>query len=281
MPLFMMLVGYFSQSLLSVSFFTMLGKRLRQLILPAITFTIILLVCGFYEINTLKELFSQFIFSFWFLKSAFACTVFFYIFSVNQRFRFVGIALSLILSQFLGLFFFNIMYPCFILGFILSNHRLFWDAHKKIFAAIFGIVWVFLLLFFDERFWQIPPLTLARSSPLFYEYWFKIGYKLIIGIVGSLFFFSLFLSSKVLADNVKKKPIIQYIGKNTLGVYLIQTLIIEKILMHYLKFDGLNFWVFNFIVTPMISLVVLFICIGIIRLLKKNRWLSLLFLGSK
>ncbi len=77
MPLFMSLVGYFSSSLLNYSIKGALIKRFRELIIPAITFTTIYVTFGIFDVHSIKSYISRLIYDFWFLKSAFVCSLLF------------------------------------------------------------------------------------------------------------------------------------------------------------------------------------------------------------
>lgn len=75
MPLFMAITGYFCYTNKYISFYGVIKKKLRQLILPGICFAIAIpLVQGFpngFDIETA-------IHSYWFLKSAFICAILYY-----------------------------------------------------------------------------------------------------------------------------------------------------------------------------------------------------------
>ena len=70
------------------------------------------------------------------------------------------------------------------------------------------------------------------------------------------------------------------IGQSTLGIYLIQGIILEKLLAPLLCFDNVSFVIYNFLITPLIAVSVLAICMGLITLIRKNAWTSGLLLGQ-
>ncbi|MBQ5752175.1 MAG: acyltransferase, partial [Bacteroidaceae bacterium] len=83
MPLFMMLSGYFSHSSLQLSFKDFIRKKSTQLLLPVISWSIIILllytICDLtihkadYSSSSFKENLISAFGNFWFLKSLFVC----------------------------------------------------------------------------------------------------------------------------------------------------------------------------------------------------------------
>lgn len=138
-----------------------------------------------------------------------------------------------------------------------------------------------MLLFWDADFWLFPMRKISIGLQDNIEYYYYIGYRIIIGLFGTLFFISLFIYifSKIKLSN----HIINIIsfGQDTLGIYLLQTFLLEIILPEIMNLDYLNFILFNFIVTPVISFLILIICLTILNLLKKSTFLSLILLGKK
>jgi len=77
MPLFMMIVGFFFAKGLKRGFFRMLGKKSRQLLLPILAWSIIIvpgksILVGFPSLYVFAH---YWVYGLWFLKSAFVCCV--------------------------------------------------------------------------------------------------------------------------------------------------------------------------------------------------------------
>lgn len=282
MPLFMALVGYFATNLLKDSLVSALAKKARQLLLPALTFGIILIVYmsirgGYHGIiaKTIK-------WDLWFLKSAFICTMLYYIsFSCCRKKIWLGALASLIISQVLTItcWRFSLMYPSFLLGVLFHIKEDWIRRHSGTIAALGGILLVIMLLPWDEQFW-IGKKQDDIQSEIIYDL-FRRAYRIAIGLVGTTFFFALFrwLSKKAVWKNLFDR--MGGYGKETLGIYCLQTFIIEEELKRYLNFDDMGFIAFNFVVTPCISVIVLVICLWVIQYIRKSRLLSFLCLGSK
>lgn len=278
MPLFMTVVGYFSYNLISLNFEQMLCKKFRQLLLPTITFCIPLCILNIYImgggiINFINPLIDYF----WFLKSAFICCVLFYV-TVKCAIKttaniFTVLIISIIFSQFVGLYNVMLMYPPFILGVIIKkNYSQFQDNCTKI-LIISSIAFISLLMGWGKYIWEsntIQSLIYTRN------------YRIIIGIAGSTMFISIFeLMMRNVSESKKFVKTVSWIGQHTLGIYLLQVYLLELILPSLIRFDGMNFYLFNFLIAPLIACVILVLCLLLINLIKQSTLLSYCLLGIK
>ena len=279
MPLFMAIVGYFSSGSKSNNILSTLMKKFRQLLLPACIFGLIFLFLGCYK-GGMKSGIGYWIYAFWFLKSAFGCFVLYFLSQRLIKQTFLFVIVSLVLSQFVFVFKINLMYPCFLFGVLLYNNFNFIKKHVTAIIPITGIIFLIMLLFWDERFWTFPTKTI-RIGIQDIGYYGYTGYRIWIGLTGTLFFISLFtyLFSRIeISSNIKH---ICNWGQETLGIYLLQTFLLEMLLPKFLNFDEADFVSFNFVISPLISLVVLILCLKLINLIKKSSLLSFLLLGKK
>lgn len=105
-------------------------------------------------------------------------------------------------------------------------------------------------------------------------------YRVIIGVSGSLVCIMLFCIMDQYIPQSRIGRILSSVGQNTLGIYLLQVIIIEDILKRFIKCDGVNFYLFNFVIAPLISLLVLLVCVSIIKIIKRSRWASFFLLGK-
>lgn len=69
-------------------------------------------------------------------------------------------------------------------------------------------------------------------------------------------------------------------GKYTLGIYILQSIILETVMAKFIKLDCLGFVAFNFIVAPLFSVCVLVTCVVLVKVINKYRILSFWFLGK-
>lgn len=141
MPLFMCISGFFGASLLNLDFKTVLKKKFIQLLLPAISFS---LIAALYttHIGIANSFLSEFKSAFWFLKSAFFCAIIYYtiyrviFFIIKKSQTYIDILVFIIcLLAFsdVGYMSLNTMLPSFILGTILNKYfSYFGKGYRKI-----------------------------------------------------------------------------------------------------------------------------------------------------
>lgn len=307
MPLFMMISGYFSLSSMSLSPLSFLKKKFIQLILPAYSWIFVL---------ALIHLFSKTHFStvspslwiiyieeavvyirdgffeadpFWFLKTCFFCYLLAYSGSQLRLNKYVWMMITLIISQcelpFVNISHIDMMYPCFIVGMELKDNPQFFYQICRHYIWPLGLFLV-MLIFWDQYFWGydgfLNTLLTSRmhiNDPLFLKIFTQL-YKLAIGLAGSFAFIGLFCSI-IPQDNTNKfVSLCGDWGQYTLGIYILQSIILEMYLSRYILLDGLNFYIYNFLVAPIIALLVLTICVNFIKKMMKSSGLAFFFLGK-
>lgn len=107
---------------------------------------------------------------------------------------------------------------------------------------------------------------------------YKTIFRFIVGVVGS---FALILLFSRLFDKESKnkaRAFCQSIGKETLGIYILQSLVYWSLPNHDIL--GLGEWG-NFCFALLISVVISIVSYYIIKASSKNKWLGLVFLGKK
>ena len=92
-------------------------------------------------------------------------------------------------------------------------------------------------------------------------------------------FLILVIAKPRIADDIV--PISMEYGKTTLGVYIIQTFLLEILLRESVNFDMVDNRLFTFVLAPAISLAVFVVCVWIANLVRLNRFTALIFLGEK
>lgn len=178
----------------------------------------------------------------------------------------------------------NLMYPAFLMGVVCHGNYDFIKRRSVEIMIASGFIFMTMLSLWDETFWKYQEVwsqQIVLSLRESVEYYFQIYYRLIIGLAGSLFFFSLFetvfkssVHNKFLSSLARK-------GQETLGIYLIQTLLLSNLMPKLIPYHNGAGHIFNFVITPILSLIVFLICLGIIRLIKLNPVTSYLLLGQK
>ena len=304
MPLFMIISGYFSLSSMSLPPLDFLKKKFVQLILPAFSWGIVLGIISFLSkthflnLNpslwiihfkvTISDIISGFYesYPFWFLKSCFICYSLAYFGSHLRLKKYLWVCLTLFISQcFPNYVNFGVMYPCFIVGMELKNIQKLYCKLCRYYLWLGGL-FLLMLCFWDQFFWGYDGIIksfivnkMHINNQLVFSVVARV-YRLIIGIVGSFAFIGLFCSIIHQENNNKLTSICCKLGQFTLGIYILQTIILETIMSRLIILDGLNFYLFNFIIAPIISLSVLTLCIYIIKYMNKSPSLALFFLGD-
>lgn len=290
MPLFMAVVGFFAYKACHGSLLREVGKRFRQLIVPALSYGV---MSALFEYATqiggdninLNGYVGICVYCLWFLKSAFICEVVFLSCCVVRKISVICVVLTLVLSQYVCIFNINIMYPCFIAGVLV---RIYYDGFKRHalwMLVVSGAVWLTMLVAWDATYWDVPEVR---------NRWFvnildvptatvvRLMYRLSIGLAGGVFFIS--LAEYVFGRWGRRSGVINWMsvnGRETLGIYLFQTLLLEKILPAVVEVRFSETWIFDFVVTPVISVVVLVVCLLLIRLTNMYVYTRYLILGKR
>lgn len=276
-PLFMMLSGYFSyKSLRKDECLEFIEKRFCQLIIPVLIWPISILLINIALSGNIDSGYALFVYKeyFWFLKSLFICCLISLVAFMPSGHRLSWIIISLILSQTVVVWNVYTMYPCFLTGLLIAKHYETIILHSKklliVSAAIFLSCNTYIVI--TPYSWDIgigmKKLVLAMGLNMesvrliSYVYFIRLCHTL-AGIVGALFFILLF---KQLFENSGRfaEKIASY-GNYTMGIYLVQTVIIEGTLRRLVSFGDISVNIFNFIVAPLLSLLLFLLCAEITR----------------
>jgi fucose 4-O-acetylase-like acetyltransferase len=310
MPLFMMISGFFSENSMKREFKDLIISKFYHLILPIISWAVLpwilkWIVFKLTDNGTMADFFSHVIlyclYSLWFLKSLFVCYILAYLCWKCGRYKiqaFLFMGLVTIISQFLpeysmcpvltesfrmlGL---DIMFPAFSIGLSLNLYMPLLMKNAKYIFVITGCTFIGMLLFWNaDYFCSIPKIKTMFISDDFTElsiYIYRRVYRIIIGIFGSITFITLSWTAFHKRHFGKVVNTICDWGKYTLAVYILQSFILERYMAQYLNFDNISFELFNFVVSPTISLAVLLVCVLIAKLLMANRTLAFVLFGKR
>lgn len=294
MPLFMSLSGMFAHKSYRLPVNQYLLKRCRQILLPCFSWSIITLV--FLLILTDNQSFSFQSFainSLWFLKSVFVCGILGLIAFKPQKYRIRWILFSLIISQFCLIWNVFIMYPCFLFGILIFRYISWIINHKTWILCLSGIIFFGFSLYvsFTPNFWILNKgiraaifsgeLTVRENIVFLMEVVSKRYMQLLVGMCGSLFFIVLFIN---LFSRINNKLLTFFAnqGKYTLAIYVIQTVILETVLVHFISFNRSILWLFDGFIAPIISIFIIIICLYINRIiLQCGGTIATLLLGVK
>ena len=144
---------------------------------------------------------------------------------------------------------------------------------RYILLALFCI----MLCFFDQRFWNID---LISSKVVFYGniyYVMLYCYKMLVGLLGAISIMMIFL---VDFKNIDFPQFITRCGSMTLGIYILQSYILERFIGRTIKFD-MDSVLFIPFVSVLVSIGVIIISKLIIDLLQRSRNLNIILFGGK
>jgi fucose 4-O-acetylase-like acetyltransferase len=298
MPLFIAMVGYFSGSLVKLSFKEMFVKKFRQLLLPAISSGVFIALLNTYGLDwSLKAYLLEFKECVWFLKCAFLCCCLSYCAKRVLKNPIVWVVASLIASQLVHSYNFNMMYPCFLFGVLMANTKDLWRGHLRASFAVSALLFVVLSAAWVANPVDLPiRFSLPAGFPAAQVMLFTL-LRLLLGCTGTMATITgaylLFgqPSASASAPTAACNPALQKlskIGGETLGIYVFQIFLLEILLPRFLRFCGVSDWMesqniglFSLVITPLISLAILFLCVAITRALQRSRLLAYLFLGQK
>lgn len=295
MPIFMMVSGFFFCNVIDKSLLQSMKKKFMQLMVPCFGWSVVLvlILTGYLVVDQLpvsltgqiKTLFYETFTRFWFLRSVFICytlgMVSMRVFRNNVTACVLSILLFLLLPDNGRIHLDKFMYPFFWMGYFLHKHIDWILRHRTKILLTSFILFVALLLNWEkEHYIYITSMSLYEWNDghlYFHDFAERLSvvlYRYLIGLAGSLLIF-------LLLQRVYRPQytMITQVGTYTLGIYTIHILIEGNILRHLSLADTGFFW-FNFVITPVISLLLIGLCIGMIRLLEKNKYSSLLFLGK-
>ena len=289
MPLFMMVSGYFCASSLKQPFGAFVKKKFLQLILPCLVWGLALYV-ALKSLAVLthspvqaswSDLAIYLTFNLWFLKSCFLCYVLAWLALRPAKWGWLWVALSLLLVQAVPWFRLSVMYPCFLLGWVLRT-RPRWQALVEEKWWIFALLFVLLLTGWNTAVYT-NPISIAEIEPVPSAAFLWTGrqiYRLAIGCIGALFFTGLFRRHVPKQSDSKWLQNLCAMGSLTLGIYILQSIVLETILARVISLDTLSPWVAQIVVMPAVSVVVLLLCVVIIRWLSRSNRLAFFLFGK-
>ena len=167
---------------------------------------------------------------------------------------------ALVLCAMQGRFFLNTMFPSFLLGVFLRQNAPFeqWMA----------------------RHWYVPNSTFVALlvCNLFFVEKYPYPLRLALGLSGALSFFILF---KFLFSNATQH-IYMKLAKlgGTLGIYILQAILLEFVLPRYLSLSGISMPVIIAIM-PLLSISALIICSAIVLFINRSNIFGFLMFGRE
>lgn len=298
MPLFMTLAGLFAgKDYEKNAFKEYFTKRFMRVMLPCINWLmIIFLVKGLMADNTwsLSMLKATLINDLWFLKSLFICSLLGYLAYKKKGNRALYIILSLLISQICLLWNVFIMFPCFLCGMFIYKYFNCLLNNLKVVLWISGTFFLILSLYlsFSPEYWitgkgirqaLFSGLMSIESNFLFLLDIVGRRYlNMIVGIAASVFFI---IGSYQLFRNIRLWGLLKKwadSGKYTLGIYAIQTIIVETIMIRFIQADLEHSVIYIVLIFPLLSIEIIWLCVSVNSYISSKRsYLAVLLFGDK
>lgn len=295
MPLFMLISGYLFAYGIKNSFVDIVTNKLRSLIAPICFWAIIPLVIyittqclndSFSIMLSFKYYLNYSLFSLWFLWAVFLCSLLVVI--VNKLFKYaiciyvLLFVVSFVVPDGYNLYLYKFMYPFFVIGYMFNKYslqeKLQYIYRSKYFEIGVGALFFLMLLFYKHDMYIYISRYAIVGKDIIEQLYIDI-YRLIIGLVGSIF--TLIVLHKIYKSLQNKKffdreSLILTIGKNTMGIYIISSIIDHCILSEITKsLTGPNYFV------VIETIVIIILSIIMVKLIKRNNILNKLLLGAK
>ncbi len=294
MPIFMLLSGFFFKNDNSSTFIPTILRKSRQLLLPTLSWSIILLIINIInnenEINSIISLFKTLLYYFftkyWFLRSIFLCFLIAYI-SI-RIFRneiiafFISFLIVLLLPDNFRLALDKYMYPFFWIGYFMNKYLDLILLKEKIILIISITLFILLLSTWKTEYY------IYKSGMSFYKIdgcrlYFENSVSIllrtinryIIGIAGSITFF--IILKKTFNPRFE---FISKIGQKTLGIYIIH-LLFQGLIIKLSLGNNMPMIFVSCIISPAVALIEILLILPIINVIQKNQVLNLLLFGVK
>lgn len=282
MPLFMLLSGYFvSGKLGEQPFIEVIKKKSTQLLLPAITCTVICCVylCCVKENPNYRD---EIIGNSWFLKTLFVYYVLFYLLKqihMNEWILFIVSCLLLFVFPHASSLQANLLFPYFWGGYLMRKYNVL-ERFAYFWYYAVAFVLLFICLYTLQCYWHIPNYIEINIDSLQHKF-HLILFRYLVGFSGCLATIATISAVyKTFENNPRTIQLAKY-GQWTLGVYVLQTILVTNVFPDILAWYVESEILLDVIIAPLLSLAFLVLCLFLIYIISKNKKLDLLFFGGQ
>lgn len=292
MPLFMLISGYlFYFSMKKYTFIQLIFSRITTLIIPILAWSVIPFCVEVYKmreisfVNIFRIYIKSMLDTLWFLWAIFYCSM--VVLLIN---RFMKDNVLIYLTIFIVSFFvtdsynfslYKYMYPYFLFGYFYNKYSKRISKFeklitKKIFFQVLLCVIYFIMfgMYTRESYIYTTGYMLWGKD---WSYQLEIDiYRLAIGVVGSsvVILFVDFISTKM---SEKVLGVVTYIGKNSLGIYIVSGLCFSYILPEITR----NVQIINYFVVLSEASIIVFCSLIVVNLIKKSVFLNKILFGGR
>lgn len=293
MPLFMLISGYFFNPK-GKNHLQYLRKRFQSIGIPLVFYAVLSIfiqqiLSHTSNLFSIHNFVSTLIFGLWFLSSILLNCILVVSFEAISKMIRHDISILLMFLFAVTIFFIpdqffpathKFMYPYFLCGYLIKRHRgtiempISEKYQQIVVVLLFTLcVWLFRKDLFVYTTGFIP----QASTFIEQEQFIRCMLRFMIGFVGSFCFLAFCASYKDVNGSVTK--VMAAIGQETLAIYGLQGILIT-LMGHLFHHYNLNFS-YNYILPIMETVVFLILCVGIIGVVKNNKFTALIFTGKK
>lgn len=292
MPLFVLISGYlFYYSEKKRDLIHVIKDKFLGLIVPLIFFDIIMFILSLYThrlVFSLDSFMSIILTRYWFFWTIFilSSVVSLINFLFKSKYNFIIFILIYIITFFIpDIWLFDLInysYPFFIIGYLVNKYDIlnknFIKNHLNIYFVVLNITFIIMLLFFKDNYYvYVTNYYIFNGNGTRFMLFVDI-YRFIIGLVGSI---TSILNIYFLIEFLKRigyqDKVLTLLGKNSLGIYGVSCIVFEFIFITYSTF----FNKFSYFYVCIETILVIWFCLFIIKLLSLNKITNKLFLGGK
>jgi fucose 4-O-acetylase-like acetyltransferase len=281
MPLFMLISGYFSSHSMSKQFNTFIKDKAKLLILPVVSWCLISCIYLYFTKQDLVEIKSELIGSSWFLRTLFACFVMVFLLKKMHYTEGLICVLSCILlfilpyASFLQI---NWLFVFFWIGFFMHKYSDLLDKNRAL-LTIASII-ISVVLYFIKVRYGIPDYIIINVTSLSHNLVFLIcrfllSFSECFAVIGLIYYICQWFHDSSVIQVVAK------CGRYTLGIYVMQSLFLERIMPVFVHYSTTNTLLYNFVLTPLTAMASMILFIIMIRILSRNKYINLLLFGGQ
>ena len=175
----------------------------------------------------------------------------------------------------------NFLYFYFCMGYLIHKYQTGFQAHR---VPLFCVS-LFFFIFSVCMHWTIPyekvDLNLLIYSPMKFVIQILVGLSGSIVVIGICELIYKIFGKKRIVKNILSR--FSTVGRYTLGIYIIQTFIIERTLTAFVKLNEvvISSTFTDFVLIPLIGSALCFVCYYVVRLTQPIKIINILFYGGQ
>ncbi len=274
MPLFMLICGFFSVNSMKMPFMPFVKKSI-QLLVPTISISLLtcLIIIVLNSGNPWSECRNEIIGGMYFLRVLWMCFIIAYVFKRICKYEWLAILTSCVLlflfpkGTFLRLNFFLLF---FWTGYLIKKHLTFFSENRLMITII--ALALFVCLPKGEP--QVVTLDSLMEEPLKLIQYYVAGFSGSLVVINFAYYLCQCAPHSHILISAGK------VGMFTLGIYGLQSIIINRLSYHYIHFNAPEL-LSEYVLVPVCSLLYVIICYYLVIYLRKIKTFNFLLFGNQ